>query len=141
MSWNYGELRRGMVAAGIGASHDSAGVRRPCADPHTQNKRVTRTFAEKLQKMWCKCGARRSQTRHERPILAPRTAATWTFSGGESKGRRREDGTGGHGAGRRGAEGRGREFGGCIGGASDGRRARRSRCLGAGVWGAWESAL
>jgi hypothetical protein len=31
----------------------------------------------------CKCGARRSQTRHERPISAPRTAATWTFSGAD----------------------------------------------------------
>jgi hypothetical protein len=31
----------------------------------------------------CKCGARGSQTRHERPISAPRTAATWTFSGAD----------------------------------------------------------
>jgi len=52
-------------------------------DPHTQNKRVNGPPAENGQKMWCKCGARRSQTRHKGPISTPCTAATWTFSGAD----------------------------------------------------------
>ena len=52
-------------------------------DPHMQKKRVNRLAAEKPRKMWCKCGARCSRTRHERPISAPRTATTWTFSGAD----------------------------------------------------------
>ena len=48
-----------------------------------QKKRVNGPTAEKLQKMSCKCGAQRSETRLEGPILTPRTATTWTFSGAD----------------------------------------------------------
>src|ERR1700682_5474317 len=33
--------------------------------------------------MWCKCGAGRSQTCHERPISTPSSATTWAFSGAD----------------------------------------------------------
>jgi len=33
--------------------------------------------------LWCTCGARRSETRHEGPISAPRTPTTWNFSGAD----------------------------------------------------------
>ncbi len=52
-------------------------------DPHMQKKSVNGLAAEKLRKMWCKCGACCSQTRHERPSSAPRTPTTWTFFGAD----------------------------------------------------------
>ena len=52
-------------------------------DPHTQNKRVSGPLAENRQKMWCKCGAGRSQTRCERPNSASRSATSWTFFGAD----------------------------------------------------------
>jgi hypothetical protein len=52
-------------------------------DPHTQNMWVNRPPAEKLRKLWCKCGAPANSTNHGTPNSALSRALTCHFSGAD----------------------------------------------------------